>query len=71
MRSRCQDGRRTLLSIVLAVVLVSPALAGGKQPDVEGELTFAFLDLEGRTQLATEGADGGTTEPLWQFETGG
>jgi len=55
MRQRLQDSRRIQLAFIVAVVLGSPALAGGKEPYVEGDaLTFSFLDLEGRTVRSSD-----------------
>lgn len=54
MRPRCRHDLRILLSLLFAVVLVPPALAGRKQPYIEGELTFAFLDLDGRTVRSSD-----------------
>jgi len=54
MKSRSRNSHRIQSALVLAAVLVSPALGGGKQPYVEGELTFAFADLEGRTVRSSD-----------------
>jgi thiol-disulfide isomerase/thioredoxin len=40
--------RLTPSALLLAAALAAPALGGGKQPFVEGELTWSFVDLEGR-----------------------
>ena len=54
MRWSSQSSRRIQGVLVLAVVLVLPVLAGDKQPYLEGELTFAFLDLEGRVVRSSD-----------------
>jgi len=58
MRSRRVNACRLLLLLGLAVALgSSPAAGGGKQPYLEGdELTFAFLDLDGRTVRSSDPA---------------
>ena len=55
MRSRDRHAYGVLLSLALALALAAPASAAGRGPYVEGEeLTFAFLDLDGRTVRSSD-----------------
>jgi thiol-disulfide isomerase/thioredoxin len=54
MPSASRSRRRIGWALVLIVVLALPALAGNKQPYVDGELKFAFLDLDGRTVRSSD-----------------
>jgi len=47
--------RRMIVAAVLATALAGPGLAGHSEPYVDGdELTFAFLDLDGRIVRSTD-----------------